>query len=172
MSENWKPVVGYEAFYEVSDLGRVRALFNSRNNRYKAGRILKTQSPAAKYLQINICPPGEKPRHISLAAMILEAFVGPRPEGHISRHLDDAKRNNVLGNLSWGTYGQNEEDKARNGHALIGTRNHAAKLSDQKVRTMRLCSEIGTPVKTLMRLYGVSENTIRRVLKRESWAHV
>ena len=34
MEESWKPVVGYEGLYEVSDLGRVRSL--DRVRKWKA----------------------------------------------------------------------------------------------------------------------------------------
>ena len=46
MEESWKPVVGYEGLYEVSDLGRVRSLDRvvkgKRNSKWeRKGRILQ-----------------------------------------------------------------------------------------------------------------------------------
>ena len=32
-SEVWKPVVGYEGLYEVSNIGRVKVLFGSMNTK-------------------------------------------------------------------------------------------------------------------------------------------
>ena len=39
MKEQWKPVVGYEGNYEVSNLGRVKSL--PRNGTIKKERIIK-----------------------------------------------------------------------------------------------------------------------------------
>lgn len=45
--------------------------------------------------------------------LVLEAFIGPRPDGMECRHFPDRNPgNNRLGNLAWGTREQNEQDKA------------------------------------------------------------
>ncbi|MET5016632.1 NUMOD4 domain-containing protein [Burkholderia pseudomallei] len=46
-SENWKPVVGFEGLYEVSDMGRIRSLDRYVHGKvgcglqFKKGRILR-----------------------------------------------------------------------------------------------------------------------------------
>ena len=46
--------------------------------------------------------------------MVLEAFVGPCPEGMQCRHLNDVKNDNRLNNLAWGTRKENSADAIRN----------------------------------------------------------
>jgi hypothetical protein len=49
--------------------------------------------------------------------LVLEAFVGPCPEGMECRHLDGDPANNRLENLRWGTHRENAADQVRHGTA-------------------------------------------------------
>lgn len=51
----------------------------------------------------------------SVHQLVLEAFVGPRPEGMYGLHWDDDKNNNRLANLRWATPSENMMDQVRNG---------------------------------------------------------
>ena len=48
--------------------------------------------------------------------LMASAFHGPRPEGHIVRHLDDVPTNNVVTNIAYGTRHQNALDRKFNQH--------------------------------------------------------
>lgn len=122
MTESWRPVVGWEGIYEVSDRGRVKSL--ERQVQVKPGlfrknseRILK-QGHARGYLRVVLSRNGEtSPR--SVHHLVLESFVGARPEGKVVRHLDGDKENNSLQNLRYGTPAENSQDTIRHG------RNHS-----------------------------------------------
>ena len=45
--------------------------------------------------------------------LVLEAFVGPRPEGHEAAHENDIKTDNRLSNLSWKSNSHNKLDTHR-----------------------------------------------------------
>lgn len=47
--------------------------------------------------------------------LVLQAFVGPCPDGQQVRHLDGDKENNNLRNLRYGTGAENTADKVRHG---------------------------------------------------------
>jgi hypothetical protein len=47
--------------------------------------------------------------------LVLEAFVGPRPPGHIGCHRNDVPDDNRPSNLYWGTVADNQRDITRNG---------------------------------------------------------
>lgn len=49
--------------------------------------------------------------------LVLEAHVGPRPQGLIGCHRDDNAENNHVSNLYWGTYSDNAQDAIRNGRS-------------------------------------------------------
>jgi NUMOD4 motif/HNH endonuclease len=133
--ERWLPVVGYEGFYEVSDLGRVRSLDRLVGNQWgtqtpKAGRVLKPGLRGPRgYLSVTLCV-DHKVKHRLVHQLVLEAFTGPRPgpstglnriEG---RHLDDDPSNNTPANLAWGTRQENWEDRRRNGGDYQSAKTH------------------------------------------------
>lgn len=128
-TERWLPVVGYEGFYEVSDHGRVRSLDRvipitragyKPHGQIRRGRLLKITGSGRYADRVSLSREPE-PRSTGYVHMlVLEAFIGPRPEGMWALHWDDDKRNNRLDNLRWGTPSDNNLDAVRNG------RNHHA----------------------------------------------
>ena len=120
MSENWKPVVGYEGLYEVSDQGRVRSLDrvvpHARSGVMKRkGKILK-QSPINQdgYLAIGLHRNGHQKKRM-VHRLVLMAFVGPCPEGMEGCHNNGVNTDNRLENLRWDTPKENSEDIKRHG---------------------------------------------------------
>lgn len=125
LHEEWRPVVGMEGKYEVSDHGRVWS--------WPRRRPLTLVETPLGYLVVCLSrPPGSTTRKVH--RLVLEAFVGPAPEGAETRHLDGDKHNNWLSNLAWGTSLENAADTCahgtlpahnqtacrRGGHALTG----------------------------------------------------
>lgn len=51
-NETWRPVVGFEGRYEVSDRGRVRSLFSSRGRRRLPKELVQTKLNNG-YLQVH-----------------------------------------------------------------------------------------------------------------------
>lgn len=66
--------------------------------------------------------------------VVLEAFVGPCPEGMECRHVDGNPANNRLDNLAWGTPKENFEDSARHGTAYCYTAENAMRLRDDRLK--------------------------------------
>lgn len=102
-TEEWRPVVGYEDFYEVSNLGRVKSVG------YGIDRILKPSPNGKGYLQVKLYKNGEKSMHL-VHILIMRAFVGKCPDGYEVDHYDWNPRNNKLDNLS---YQPKEANRAR-----------------------------------------------------------
>ena len=75
--------------------------------------------PLGRYFCVNLCRDGKKKAH-RIHRLVLEAFVGPCPEGMECRHKDDDKSNNRLDNLSWGTRMENAADRIANGNQWRG----------------------------------------------------
>src|SRR5215475_14247629 len=115
--ERWLAAVGYEGFYEVSDLGRVRSLdrivrIHHDGRRVYPGRILKPQ-PASKYghLKVGFSVERSKIRWFQIHQLVLLAFDKPCPAGMEIRHLDSNPANNALTNLVYGTRSENARDR-------------------------------------------------------------
>lgn len=115
--EQWRPVVGHEGAYEVSSLGRVRSVdrvltfANGRQRRAK-GRELK---PWPNGSVGHECVGLAGGRRALVHVLVLEAFIGPRPEGMIACHNNGVANDNRAENLRWDTYGENNKDLVRHG---------------------------------------------------------
>lgn len=117
--ERWLPVVGHEDAYEVSNQGRLRSIdrisvrFDGVPRRLK-GRLLHPSATPLGYLSASGWEHGE-PFRLRVHVCVLEAFVGPCPEGMETRHLNGNPSDNRLDNLCWGTPKENGEDRIRHG---------------------------------------------------------
>lgn len=119
----WRAIAGFEGRYVVSDDGRVKAIAAPGRGRLNADRVLKLGKTTTGYYQVLLYPGGGA-HYVSRRVhhLVLEAFVGPRPDGALGRHLDDNRENNHVSNLSWGDQSENCHDMVRN-----GLHNHASK---------------------------------------------
>ena len=134
MNENWKAIPGYEGAYEVSDLGRVRGLTRTdASGRRWQGRALRLLAHPGGYLQVNLCRGGVARMH-RIHRLVLEAFVGPAPDGTEACHGDGNPANNTLGNLRWDTKSSNSFDRVRHGTHNNASKTHcpAGHLYDEK----------------------------------------
>ena len=116
--EIWKSIPGYEGLYEVSNLGRVKALDRvvakgGRGERHRHEQILKLQGRNL-YLKATLCKNGEY-RQFQVHRLVAEAFV-PNPEGKpVVNHIDGDRCNNQVGNLEWVTYRENTQHAIKTG---------------------------------------------------------
>lgn len=121
MEEEWRPVVGFEGVYEVSDFGNVRSLPRSvtRSDGLVLNFLGKNKKPTVMKsghlrvgLQFNLSQKTNQLVH----RLVAEAFLGPQPEGkEFVLHWDDDPGNNHVENLRWGTKKDNRNDAVRNG---------------------------------------------------------
>lgn len=122
--ERWRAVLGYEGVYEVSDQGRVRSLArcDSRGRRVKP-RIMSQITQQSGHMCVKLSRDGSY-RSAKVHQLVLEAFVGPRPDGCESLHYDDNPANNNIVNLRWGTRSENLRDRVRNGLHVFANKTH------------------------------------------------
>jgi len=110
--ERWLPVVGYEGRYDVSDQGRVRSWYPWRE--LPVPHILALTTGTRGYMRVSLYRDAPF-RATKVHQLVLLAFVGPRPEGWHSRHMDGDPTNNRLSNLTYGTASENQRDRVRLG---------------------------------------------------------
>lgn len=111
MRELWKPVVGYEGLYEVSNLGRVKSLPRKGT---KGGLLTPSYSNSKHYAHIPLTKNGEL-RTTSLHRVVASAFV-PNPENKSQvNHINGDKTNNRADNLEWVTNKENVDHAMETG---------------------------------------------------------
>lgn len=119
LAERWLSIPGYGGAYEVSDRGSVRSLtrpvdFGDGRMGLKRGGVMKTQPGPRGHLRLGLSRDGVR-QGWNVHSLVLLAFVGPRPEGLVSRHLDGNELNNNRSNLRYGTYSENALDSVLHG---------------------------------------------------------
>lgn len=170
--DTWKPAVDYEGFYEVSHLGKVRAVFWGNHQQYQPGRILKPHTTHNGYLRVELNAPGQKPHKRPVHHLVLEAFSGPQPEGKEALHLDGFRWNNRWRNLKWGTHKENMSDERRHGTCPIGVKNPAAVLNEAQVLKIRELRRSGQTYHAIARTIGINWVTVWDAANRKTWRHV
>ena len=102
--------------------------------------------------------------------LVLQAFVGPCPDGMMACHFPDANpANNRLDNLRWDTAEGNWQDRIAHGNHCRGQKNARAKLTESDVRFIRANADTFTRSELAAR-FGVTRQLITIVLKRKAWA--
>jgi len=167
MNENWKAT--YNGNYEVSDLGRVR--------RTDTGRILKPLT-GSRYLRVQLYQNGHG-EHRVIHQLVLEAFVGMRPEGKEANHKNLNRLDNRLENLEWISHSENLDHARQNGHWPIGERHGSAKLTEDNVREIRRLHRLkdrryGSPYTAgrLAKRFGVTQKAVWHIVNGTTWTHV
>lgn len=175
--ERWRDVVGYEGIYKVSSLGRVRSLPRGvysgvGRTRRTVDRILRPRPERYGYLGLVLCRGAHEQKTCKVHRLVLEAFVGPCPQGHECAHNDGDPANNKLENLRWATPVENQADSLRHGTHVRGEQHKNSKLSESAVREIRKMSSEGISNRAIAKYYGVSHSLVGNVLHGKAWAHV
>ncbi len=168
-TEEWRPVVGYEGWYLISALGRIRRV--KKFGGAVVGRILRPHigagnpnSPSdSRYAVVGLFKDGVRKKWY-VHHLVAYAFLGLRPEGMHINHKDGNKINNAAQNLEYVTPSENGLHCNR-----LGLNPQPQKLSDEEIRTIRASD--GT-CKALGVLYGVAAATICRIRTRKRWRKI
>lgn len=108
--EIWKPVVGYEGLYEVSNIGRVKSLERYVNDRggFKLlkERILKEVQSRSGHLKVKLSKNSMSKLYFT-HRLVAQAFI-PNPDNlPVINHKDEDPINNRVENLEWCTVAYN-----------------------------------------------------------------
>jgi DNA-binding transcriptional regulator YiaG len=121
----WKPVVDWEGLYDVSNDGQVRTLPRSNNlSRSTKIRVLRPGLDTSTGYRKVVLSHGSVKRTRPVHVLVAEAFLGPRPDGLLVRHLNGNPLDNRASNLAWGTWSENELDAVRDGVHYWANKTH------------------------------------------------
>ena len=119
--EVWKDVKGYEGYYQVSNLGRVKSLErvipHSRFGTQKLKEKILTEQINKGYAQVTLSKDGEQKKPL-VSRMVAIAFI-PNPDNKPEvNHIDEDKLNNHVHNLEWVTPKENSNHGTRNSKVI------------------------------------------------------
>jgi len=140
--EIWKEVVGYESYYLVSNLGRVRSLDRYCPNRTgsgkQTGRILKQTKCVKGYLRVAFSLNKIK-KQVSVHRLVAKAFIENPENKEQVNHKNCIKDDNNVNNLEWCTNIENVKHAYDNNLIRLnyGEKHHNSKLKNHQVLSIR-----------------------------------
>lgn len=174
ISESWKPVLGYEEYYEVSCEGNIRsreqkacAKTNWRNIKI---RYLSSKRPSKGYRGVLLRNGIDKVKRRSVHRIVAQAFI-PNPNNLPQiNHLNGDKNDNRVENLEWCTASQNMfhcyKTKLRTPDVGVGEKHPSARLSNEQIVEIRLMR--GRNVNDVSSFFGVTNRHIHLIWARKT----
>lgn len=111
--EFWKPIKGFEGFYEVSNLGRIKSLERITNHpkgkRLVREYILKPYISRRGYYEVTLCRLAYRVK-CEVHKIVLETFVPNVQNKPCIDHINTNKLDNRLSNLHWVTHKENSNN--------------------------------------------------------------
>ena len=121
IEETWKPISGYEGYYEVSNIGNVRALKRKIPNGKGGFTTLEARDMYLRenkdgYYVVKLSKYGNSV-WIPVHRLVASAFIGEMSiPGMEVNHIDFDRKNNDVENLEWVTHLDNVQKSVNAGH--------------------------------------------------------
>jgi len=156
--------------YSVGDDGSV---WTSKLGAHGGWRRMSTPpSTVTGYPKVTLSQ-GNVQTDFSVHRLVLLAFVGKPPRSRmVCRHLNGDRADNRLSNLAWGTFKENEQDKADHGRRPVGAQVYGSKLTDQVVIEVRQRYAEGKTIDSLCAQYGLSRVSMIHAIHGNTWSHI
>lgn len=130
--EKWQEIEGYEGYYEISNLGRIKSLEQTKENSlgfkfYRKEQILKQQINHKGYCVATLNKEGKR-KTLFVHRLVALAFIKNLENKPQVNHIDCNKNNNKVENLEWVTGSENCKH-AYDNNLNINLKNKAIKTS-------------------------------------------
>ena len=183
-NEIWKQVPGWEGYYSVSSMGRIRRDASGPNT--WVGKILKSFIDNSGYLQSTLCKQGRK-HNCRIHVMVAITFLGPKPKGHEINHKNTNKQDNRPENLEYLTRAAHDEHTTFSGLRPTGERHGSRTHPERVARGEQISSAklVGRDILEIRKLlagsvsqriiaekFGVDQTTVSCIKLNKSWAHI
>lgn len=159
MIEVWKPVVGYEGLYEVSDQGRIRSSKCVLKSHVKNG-----------YLAVNLFKHSVL-KHFYVHRVVAEAFIPNHHRLKEVNHIDCNRQNNSVQNLEWCDRKRNLQHSYDHGKKRTCELHGCHKLTTEQVLFIKSHLD-DISQSELAKMMGVKQCTISQIKLGRTWKGV
>jgi hypothetical protein len=177
-NEEFKPILGYEGLYSISNVGRVRSerrlKWNGQGYVQLKEKIISHFVGKGKlaYYGVHLWENNQAEKCF-IHRLVGIVFCGGIQNETVN-HKDGIKTHNFASNLEWVSYGDNNRHAFRNGlmNPVKGMEVHCAKLTDSNVREIRELIAIGMSQRKIAAKFGITRSSIQKISSGEGWKHV
>lgn len=165
--EIWKDIIGYEGYYVVSSLGRVKRV--RYGNRHDKNKTLACWANQGGYLYFAASIKKIK-KNVSVHSAVAEAFIGSIPEGFEINHKDGHKDNNTPENLEYVKHAENLTHAHRTGLHKNNCEdcNLSQHTNDQVLKIIELFNK-GITRKEIQKEFNISHTGLQMILEKTAW---
>lgn len=181
MEEIWKDVVGYEGLYQVSSLGRIKALAKLTYHNKAKCNVLRKERMFRQifidrwgYKRIGLTDINKKHKGWLAHRVVAMAFhPNPENKGDVN-HKNGIKTDNRAENLEWATRSENCIHSFTIGlQDNKGQKHPMHKLTSAQVLEIRAkYKPYVYERKQLAKEYGVDWTTIKDIVNNKTWMHL
>ncbi|WBK39941.1 HNH endonuclease [PinkBerry-associated phage LS06-2018-MD08] len=173
MKEIWKDIKGYEGYYQISNLGRVKSLERKckTNNSYriKKEKILKGGFTTKRYKHVTLLK-NKITKTYQIHRLVAIAFIENLLNKETVNHKNGIKDDNRVENLEWMTYSENIKHAFDTGlKSLKGENHNQTKLKNEDIYYIRKSKKT---IKELCDIYNLSRKALENIINRKSWKHI
>lgn len=180
-NEEFKPIPDYEGLYSISSVGRVRSERRLKWNGQGYVQLHETipyhyldksHKKHPGYYSVSIWKNNHRERFL-IHRLVMIVFNGGSPNETVN-HKDGIKIHNFPSNLEWSSFLENNRHAFRNGlmNPVKGADNYWAKLTEKKVKEIRILLSQGVSQRKIANIYGISRGPIQRIAENNGWKHV
>ena len=180
--EEWRPVVGYEDCYVVSNTGRVKAIPRivkcNRGFFHRGEKELGVHRLPKGYLYVGLVHADySKPRKIKqhyVHRLVAAAFIGHPPVGCEVNHINCDKNDNRPSNLEYITRKENMQHAHRNGLIRSPRGEMGGNAKIKETDAIKICEMLACGLGTfaIAKMTGYTVCTIEPIKQNRTWKHL
>lgn len=170
----WRTIPGIDPRYEAAPDGSIRSWVRLGTNGgwCDEPHPLKGSPGSGGYLMYGV--KADNGRFFSTKGhrLVAEAYIGPMPDGLMTRHKNGNPTDNRVENLGYGTCKENHEDRDRHGRTARGEHSGKSKLTKKEVLEVVVRYASGESQMAIAKSLGMGQSAISSIIRGVTWSHV